>query len=156
MDSQSVKTTEMGGIRGFDGHKRAKGRKRYLLVDTLGLPIARRVEPANLSGKRGAGRLIAGLGSLWVTIRTVIADGGHKSEKLAAEIKRREGWKLVIVKRCECAFKITGLTWIVERTLLGWAVLDVLSKDYERLVQTSETMIDIATVRIMINKLTPN
>ena len=97
-------------------YKRVKGRKRYLLVDTLGLPIARRVEPANLSDKRGAGRLIAGLGSHWKTIRTVIADGGHKSKKLAAEIKRREGWKLVIVKRCEGAFKITGLTWIVERT----------------------------------------
>ncbi len=156
MDSQSVKTTEMGGIRGFDGHKRVKGRKRYLLVDTLGLPIARRVEPANLSDKRGAGRLIAGLGSLWATIRTVIADGGHKSEKLAAEIKRREGLKLVIVKRCECAFKITGLTWIVERTFAWLGRSRRLSKDYERLVQTSETMIDIATVRMMINKLAPN
>ena len=142
MDSQSVKTTEMGGIRGFDGHKRVKGRKRYILVDTLGLPIARRVEPANLSDKRGAGRLIA--------------DGGHKSKKLAVEIKRREGWKLVIVKRCECAFKITGLTWIVERTFAWLGRSRRFSKDYERLVQTSETMIDIATVRIMINKLTPN
>ena len=156
MDSQSVKTTEMGGIRGFDGHKRVKGRKRYLLVDTLGLPIAKRVEPANVSDKKGGGRLIAGLGLLWATIRTVIADGGHKSKKLAAEIKRREGWKLVIVKRSECAFKITGLTWIVERTFAWLGRSRRLTKDYERLVQTSETMIDIATVRMMINKLAPN
>lgn len=156
MDSQPVKTTEMVGTRGFDGHKRVKGRKRYLLVDTLGLPIARRVEPANLSDKRGGRRLIAGLGSLWTIIRMAIADGGHKSNKLAAEIKRREGWKLVIVKRCEGAFKITGLTCIVERTFAWLGRSRRLSKDYERLMQTSETMIDIATVRIMISKLAPN
>ena len=84
---------------------------------TLGLPIASWVAPAKLSGKRGAKRLIAGLGSLWVTIRTVIADGGHKSKRLAAEVKRREGWKLVIVKRCEGAFKITGLTWAIREDL---------------------------------------
>ena len=156
MDSQSVKTTEMGGTRGFDGHKRVKGRKRYLLVDTLGLPIAKRVEPAYLSDKKGGGRLIAGLSLLWATIRTVIADGGHKSKKLAAEIERREAWKLVIVKRSECAFKITGLTWIVERTFAWLGRSRHLTKDYERHVRTSETMIDIAAVRLMINKLTPN
>ena len=109
-----------------------------------------------MSDKRGARRLIAGLGSLWATIRTVIADGGHKSEKLAAEIKRSEGSKLVIVKRCECAFKITGLTWIVERTFAWLGRSRRLSKDYERLMLTSETMIDIAIVRIMVNKLAPN
>lgn len=153
MDSQSVKTTEMGGMRGFDGHKRVKGRKRYILVDTLGLPIAKRVEPANVSNRKGGRRLIMGLGSLWPTIRTVIADGGHKSKKLAAEIKRCEGWKLVIVKRSECAFKITGLTWIVERTFAWLGRSRRLSKDYERHARTFETMIDIATVRMMINKL---
>jgi transposase len=58
MDSQSVKTTERGGARGFDGHKRIKGRKRHILVDTLGVPIACRVEPANLSDRRGAERIV--------------------------------------------------------------------------------------------------
>ncbi len=52
IDGQSVKTTERGGIRGFDAHKRVKGRKRHILVDTLGLPIATRVEPANISDRR--------------------------------------------------------------------------------------------------------
>jgi putative transposase len=83
MDGQSVKTTERGGVRGFDGHKRVKGRKRHILVDMLGLPITNRVEPANMSDRRAGGRLLAGLVPLWPTIRTVIADAGHESRKLA-------------------------------------------------------------------------
>jgi putative transposase len=61
MDGQSVNTTERGGVRGFDGHKRVKGRKRYILVDTLGFPIANRVEPANMSDRRAGALLLGGL-----------------------------------------------------------------------------------------------
>jgi hypothetical protein len=57
MDGQSVKTTERGGARGFDAHKRVKGRKRHILVDTLGLLIANRVEPANTSDRSAAWRI---------------------------------------------------------------------------------------------------
>ena len=111
-----VKTTERSGVRGFDGHKRVKGRKRHILVDTLGLPITCRVEPANISDRRAASLLLGGLGPLFPDIRTVIADAGHESRKLARQIMRDHGWKLQIVKRRQRAFKIAGLTWIVERT----------------------------------------
>jgi putative transposase len=76
MDGQSVKTTERGGVRGFDAHKRVKGRKRRILVDTLRLPIANRVEPASISDRRTAARL-AGLGPLFPRVQTVITDAGH-------------------------------------------------------------------------------
>ena len=92
---------------------------------------------------------------LWPTIRTVIADAGHESQKLAAAIQRHEGWRLVIVKRSELAFKIVGLNWIVERTF-GWLGRHRrLSKDYEFKVQTSETLIEIAAIRTMLNRLAP-
>ena len=105
MDGQSVKTTERGGVRGFDAHKRIKGRKRHILVDTLGLPIAVRVEPANISDRRAASLLLGGLSPLFPGIRTVVADAGHESRKLAREIGRDAGWRLQIVKRCQRAFQ---------------------------------------------------
>jgi putative transposase len=155
MDGQSVKTTERGGVRGFDGHKRVKGRKRHILVDTLGLPIACRVEPANISDRRAGSLLLSGLGPLFPNIHTVIADGGHESRRLARQLMRDDGWKLQITKRRQRAFKITGLTWIVERSFAWLGRNRRFSKDYEYMVQTSETMIDIAAIRIMLNRLVP-
>jgi len=119
MDGQSVKTTERGGIRGFDGHKCVKGRKRHILVDTLGLIIASRVEPANVSDRRAGERLLAGLSPLFPRIRTVIADAGHESRKLACCLLRDAGLKLQIVKRGQRAFKITSLTWEVVSAVPG-------------------------------------
>jgi putative transposase len=81
MDGQSVKTTERGGTRGFDAHKRVKGRKRHL-VDTLGLLVANRVETADTSDRRAGALLLGGLSALFPRIRTVIADAGHESRKL--------------------------------------------------------------------------
>jgi putative transposase len=96
MDGQSVKTTERGGVRGFDGHKRVKGRKRYILVDTLGLPIASRVEPANISDRRAAFLLLGGLGPLFPDIRTVIADAAGKGTGVFGDYKSQgcEEWQV--------------------------------------------------------------
>jgi putative transposase len=153
MDGQSVKTTERGGIRGFDAHKRVKGRKRHILVDTFGLLIACRVEPADISDRKAAARLLGGLRPLFPNIRTVIADAGHQSRKLAHHLLRQDGWKLQIVKRRQRAFKITGLTWIVDRSFAWLGRNRRLSKDYEYSVQSSETLIEIAATRLILNRL---
>ena len=132
-----------------------KGRKRHILVDTLGLPIACRVEPANISDRRAADLLLGGLSPLFPDIRTVIADAGHESRKLARQLLRDNGWNLQIVKRKQLAFQITGLTWTVECSFAWLGRNRRFRKDYEYMVQTSETLIDIAAIRIMLNRLAP-
>jgi len=115
--------------------------------------IANRVEPANRSDRRAGARLLGGLSPLFPRIHTVMADAGHESRKLARELLREDGWKLQIVKRRQRAFKIRGLTWIVERTFAWLGRNRRFSKDYEYRVQTSETLLDIAATRLMLNRL---
>jgi putative transposase len=155
MDGQSVKTTERGGVRGFDAHKRLKGRKRHILVDTLGLLVANRVESADTSDRRAGALLLGGLRALFPRIRTVIADAGHQSQKLARALRQHQGWQLRIVRRRQREFKITGLTWIAERSFAWLGRNRRLSKDYEYRVQTSEAMIDLAAIRLMLNRIVP-
>ena len=155
MDGQSVKTTERGGARGFDAHKRVKGRERHILVDTLGLLVANRVEPADTSDRRARALLLGGLSALFPRIRTIIADAGRESRKFALPLKQHQGWQLRIVKRRQRAFKLTGLNWIVERSFAWRGRNRRLSKDYEYRVQTSETMIDLASIRLMLNRIAP-
>jgi putative transposase len=123
------------------------------LVDTLGLPITSRVEPANISDRKAGSRLLGGLRFAFPNIRTVIADAEHESRKLARELKRHDGYELQIVKRKQRAFKVAGLTWIVERSFAWLGRYRRLSKDYEFRVQTSETMIDIAATRLILNRI---
>lgn len=80
---------------------------------------------------------------------------GTRAVSSPATLCGKDGWKLVIVKRGQRAFKITGLTWIVERTFAWLGRNRRFSKDYEYMVQTSETLIDIATLRLMLNRLVP-
>ena len=129
-----------------------KGRKRQLLVDTLGFPLAWRVEPANMSDKKAARYLVGGLSPLWPRIETVIADAGYLSEKLMEFIKDHAGWTLIIVKRNEPEFKVVGLNWIVERTFAWLGRERRLSKDYELKVQTSETFIEITSLQALLEE----
>ena len=127
---------------------------RHILVDIFGLLITNRVKPANMSDRRAGGRLLAGLAPLWPTLRTIVADAEHESRKLARQL-RRDGWKLQIVKRKQRSFKVAGLTWIVERSFAWLGFNRRLSKDYECNVQTSEKLLDIAAIRLMLHRVAP-
>ena len=109
----------------------------------------------NTSDRRAGALLLGGLSALSPRIRTVIADAGHESRKFARTLKQNQGWQLRIVNRRQRAFKITGLTWIVERSFAWLGRNRRLSKDYEYWMQTSETMIDLAAIRLMLNRIAP-
>jgi len=155
MDGRSVRTTERGGVRGFDARKRIEGRKRHVLVDTLGLPFASRVEAASISDRVAGFRLVGGLRHAFPRLRTLIADAGHESRGLARSLQEHDGYTLRIVERRQRAFRIAGLTWIVERSIAWTDRNRRLAKGCECRVQSSEAMIDLAAIRLMLNRLAP-
>jgi putative transposase len=157
MDSQSVKTTEESAHpSGYDAHKNVKGRKRHLLVDTLGLLLSVYVSPADVQDRGGAQGLLAGLKPLLPQLKKIWADGAYTGEKLAGWCQEQGGWELEIVERRSAdieGFVVLPRRWIVERTL-GWLMRNRrLSKVYERLVQTSETFIEVAMIRQILRRL---
>ena len=157
LDSQSVKTTEVGGIKGFDAGKKVKGRKRHLLVDTLGLLITVVVHSAGIQDYHGAKQVFAKVRGRCPRLQVVWADGIYEKPKLMKWVTDECGCRLEIIKRSDQAkgFEPLPKRWVVERTL-GWlGRYRRLSKDYERLPEMSEAMIQMAMIHIMIRRLEP-
>jgi putative transposase len=154
IDSQSVKTTEVAGERGYDAGKKIKGRKRHVLVDTMGLLLLVVVHPANIQDRDGAKLLLEKAKNLFPRLQLIWADGGYAG-KLVAWVKSVCGWVLEIVKRNDDVkgFKLLPRRWVVERTF-GWIGRNRrLSKDYEGRTDTSEAMIYWAMTRLMVRRL---
>jgi transposase len=156
MDAQSVKTVaESGGIRGYDVHKCVKGRKRHLLVDTLGLPLSFYVTPANVHDTVGARCLLAGLKYFVPRLTKIWADQAYQGHNLADWCRATGDWELEVVKRSS---EVRGWSqqpkrWIVERTFAWLLRSRRLVVDYERKVQTSETFIEVAMIRLLLARL---
>ncbi len=156
VDSQSVKTSEEGAAsNGYDAHKNVKGRKRHLLVDTLGLPLAAYVTPASVQDRAGARLLLAGLAPLAPRLKKIWADGAYSGKELAKWCQEQGGWELEVVERDKEAigFEVVPKRWIVERTFAWLGRNRRLAKDYERKVQTSETFIEVAMIRLVLGRL---
>jgi putative transposase len=159
LDSQSVKTTDVGGPeRGFDGGKRVRGRKRHILVDTTGLLLLVVVTAANVQDKTGARILLEMIKDGFRRLNLIWVDGGYGSDPLQewiAELRPDHPVRIEVVKRTDSSegFKVLPRRWVVERSF-GWLNKHRrLSKDYERLPETSQTMIRVAFIRLMLARL---
>jgi putative transposase len=158
IDSQSVKTTEQGGPRGKDAHKMVSGRKRHLLVDTLGLILAVVVHAADVQDRDGARLVLEKVRGCFPRLRKILADGAYNGG-IAEWAKQFGGWVLEAVPKPERKkgepFKVMRWRWIVERTFAWLGRCRRLSKDYERQPETSEAMIYIAMSHLMLRRLEP-
>ncbi len=173
--SQSIKTTGVGGARGYDGGKKVNGRKRHLLVDTQGWVLNAVVHPADIIDRDGIKLLLSDIKDRLPRLGHVWLDAGYNGEDKGKDwVERTLGWTTEIVRHPRkithvwappdaviawdtllppSGFRVLPRRWVVERTFSWCSQSRRLSKDYERVCATSETMIYIAMMRLMIRRL---
>lgn len=159
IDSQSVKTTATGGVRGYDGGKKVTGRKRHIFVDTLGLLLAVTVTAASVDDAAAVPQLFAQVVPETVPRLTKVwADSKYHNHALNKwMVQERPTWNLEVVSRPPGAkgFVLLPKRWVVERTF-GWNDrCRRHSKDYERRTDSSEAMVTISSIGIMLQRLAP-
>lgn len=163
IDSQSVRTDSISSQQdcGIDAGKKTKGRKRHIVVDTMGLIIAVVVHAGNIQDRDGARLVLQKMfdnRSIIARMKVILADGGYRGPKLStwfSETFKSVKWILKIVLRPEevSGFQVIPKRWIVERTFAWLNNFRRLSKDYERQITTSQTFIQIAMIKIMAHRL---
>jgi len=155
IDSQSVKTTESGGIRGVDADNKIKGRKRHIIVDTLGLMVGLMVHSADIQDRDGAPDLLKSIRSRWPWLLHVFADGGHVGDSLKKRQQKIGRWSREIIKRSDKAkgFELVPRRWVVKRTFAWLGRCRRLAKDFETSIASAEAWIMIAHIRMLTRRL---
>jgi transposase len=155
IDSQSVKTTESAGIRGFDAGKKIKGRKRHIVVDTLGLMVGLMVHSAGIQDRDSAPDLLRSIRHRWPWLLHIFADGGYSGAKLKKRLQKIGKGTLEIIKRSDKAkgFELLPRRWVVERTFAWLGRCRRLAKDFEKSTASAEAWIMIAHIRMLTRRL---
>ena len=139
---------------GYDAGKKIKGRKRHILVDTLGLLLNVVVHPADVQDRDGAFQLLRRARRLFPFIERIFADGGYAGGKMALVVWRTGAWKLEIVRRSDArGFQVLPKRWIVERTFAWISRNRRLARDFERYATTVAAFVRFAMIRIMLRRL---
>jgi putative transposase len=155
IDSQSAKTTESGGPRGYDAGKKVKGRKRHILTDTLGLMIEAVVHTADIQDRDGGPLVLKRIRERYPFLSHIFADGGYAGEQFAGKCAEIGTWSIEIIKRSDTAkgFVLLPRRWVVERTLAWLNRNRRLAKDFERTIESATAWLFLASVQLLTRKL---
>ncbi len=155
VDSQSIKTTESGGVCGYDASKRIKGRKRHIITDTLGFMVGLVVHSAGIQDRDGAPEVFKSIGRSHPDLQHIFADGGYAGPKLRDALADAGNWTIQIVKRSDTAkgFAVIPKRWVVERTFAWLNRCRRLAKDWEKSIESSKAWILIAHIRTLTRRI---
>lgn len=148
---QSVKTTESGGIRGFDAAKRVMGRKRHILVDTLGLLLVAVVHAASIQNRDGADRVLRAMGQLFPWIEIVFTDRAYAGPR----VRQAAGHRVEIITRPgdTAGFTVSPRRWVVERIFAWLSRNRSGAKDFETRIESAVGYRQIATIKLLAHRL---
>jgi transposase len=160
IDTQSVKTSEVGGPAGYDGNKKVKGRKRHLVVDTLGLLMAVAVTTANRDDGTYAPAVLSKLGrKTFPRLRVIFGDNKYNNRTLDRWLQRTQApYRVVVSSRPPdtAGFKPLKIRWVAEQALACLGRCRRLNRDHEYILRHSEAWVQVAAIQRMVRRLRPN